>query len=79
MSRSIYHITYTDLIREQERTLVYLRRKLEWMERNGQIHKDAAKRRILIQERILKLLTKSKKDFQQADLFKLNDQFNKEL
>ncbi len=77
MSRSIYDIGYKDLIQEQERILSWMRINYRKMESDRQMHPDVVKRRILIHERILKLLEKSKRDPIQADLFAMNQELNK--
>lgn len=77
MSRSLYDIGYNDLINEQERILSWMRINYRKMESERQTHPELIKKRILIHERILKLLEKSKRDPVQADLFAMNLEMNK--
>jgi hypothetical protein len=73
--RNPFILTYTDIIKEQERNVVNLIRIKQNAIVNGLTNLEGMTYKIQVAERILALLKRSRKE-RQADLFELNAQLN---
>lgn len=62
--KSPFTISYQDLIKEQEQTLSHMRSKFPVLVKSGQMNDWVAKRKITIQERLVKMLKTHQKNRQ---------------
>jgi hypothetical protein len=73
--RNPFILSYSDIIKEQERNVVNLIRIKQNAIVNGLTNLEGMTYKIQVAERILKLLKMSRRE-RQADLFELNTQLN---
>jgi hypothetical protein len=73
--RNPFILSYSDIIKEQERNVVNLIRIKQNAIANGLTNLEGMTYKIQVAERILKLLKMSRRE-RQADLFELNTQLN---
>ena len=71
--KSPFNITYSDLIKEEEQQLANMKARFPSLVRTGQMNDWVAKRKIALQEQLVKMLKKHRKDPQ----LNLNDLFDK--
>ena len=70
--KSPLSITYKDLLTEQENTLAWMKKNYPAKVQSGQLNEYAAKRKLAIQEQLVKLLRAHQKNRQ----LNLNEIFN---